>query len=69
MNIRLFKSKMALNGDNNATIAVFLGITPQTSSAKLHGTRGAEFSQSEISQLKERWNLTPEDVVAIFLAN
>lgn len=69
MNIKLYKSKMALFGDTNASIAEYLKITPQTASAKANGTNGAEFSQGEIAKLKERWKLKPKEVDAIFFAN
>ena len=66
MNVLLYKSKMALFGDTNASIAEYLGITPQTNSAKVNGTNGAEYSQGEISALKKRWKLTPVEVNDIF---
>ena len=69
MNIRLYKSTMALYGDTNASIAEYLEITPQTASAKANGTNGAEFSQGEIAKLKSRGNLKPKDIDAIFFAH
>ena len=68
MNIQMYKSKMALFGDTNASIAEYLGITPQTNSAKVNGTNGAEYSQGEISALKSRWKLTPTEIDKIFFA-
>ena len=47
MNKRLFKSKMALYGDSNATLAAAIGISPQRCSAKLNGTNGAEYTQKD----------------------
>ena len=35
---------------------------------KLNEKDGAEFTQGEIKALKERYNLTPEEVDAIFFA-
>ncbi len=69
MNKRLFKSKMALFGDTNASLAAFIGISPQRCSAKLNGTNGAEYTQGEILSIKNRWNLTSEEVDAIFFAD
>ena len=66
MNVRQYKSVMILHGDNNRTVATALELSPQRLSAKIHGTRGAEFTQSEISALIERWKLTPEMTDSIF---
>jgi len=69
MNKNLFKSKMALFGDTNQTVAEALNISPQRNSAKLNGTNGAEYTQGEICILKQRWHLTAEEVDLIFFAN
>lgn len=69
MNIRIFKSKMALYGDTNGSLAKALRISSQRCSAKVNSTNGAEFTQSEISTIKSRWNLTAEEIDAIFFAN
>ena len=69
MNKNKYRSKMALFGDTNETVAKYLGITPQRNSAKVNGTRGAEYTQGEIALLKSRWSLTAEEVDAIFFAS
>ena len=69
MNIKLFKSKMVLAGDTNASLALALGITPQTNSAKLNGTHGSEYTRREIELIRNRWNLTAEEIDLIFFAN
>lgn len=66
MNKNMYRSKMALYGDTNVTIANALGISPQRNSAKLNGTHGAEYTCGEIAVLRERWNLTAEEVDEIF---
>lgn len=66
MNKKMYRSKMALYGDNNLSVAKALGITPQRNSAKVNGTHGAEYTCSEVLVLKSRWNLTAEEVDAIF---
>lgn len=68
MDKRLYRSKMVLNGDTNESIARALGITPQRNSAKVNGTHGADYNCSEIMIIKERWNLSAEEVDAIFFA-
>ena len=57
---------MKLNGDTGTSLALFLGIARSTFSAKLNETNGAEFSQKEILAIKEKYNLTADEVVAIF---
>ena len=69
MNKKMYRSKMALFGDNNESTAKALGITPQRHSAKVNGTHGAEHTRAEIALLKERWKLTAEEVDAIFFAD
>lgn len=66
LNTRLLKSKMVLCGDTNVTLAEALKISPQRLSAKINEWEGAEFTQSEILIIKDRYHLTPEEVDAIF---
>ena len=68
MNKNLYRSKMVLHGDNNISVAKALGITPQRNSAKVNGTHGAEYTCAEVAILKARWNLTAEEIDAIFFA-
>ena len=68
VNKQRLKSVMALHGDRNEDIANYMGISPQRFSAKLNGTKGAEFTQSEIQKVKEKYNLTCGQVGAIFFA-
>ncbi len=65
MNTRLLKSKMVLFGDTNNSMGEALNITPQAYSLKLNGEN--EFKQEEMKVIQERYNLTPEEVVDIFL--
>lgn len=57
---------MKLHGDTGADLAQFLGIARSTFSAKINETNGAEFTQKEILQIKERYDLTPEQLTSIF---
>lgn len=66
MNKLKLESIMKLNGDTGTSLALFLGIARSTFSAKLNETNGAEFSQKEILAIKEKYNLTADEVVAIF---
>ena len=68
MDKKLLKSKMVLYGDTNRILAKALGISSVSLSAKLN-ENGSQFNQGEILKIKERYNLTPEDVDAIFFAS
>lgn len=57
---------MKLHNDNGQTLAQYLGIARPTFSNKLNETRGAEFTQGEIRLIKERYNLSAEEVDMIF---
>ena len=67
MNTKLLRSVMVLNGDTNATLADFLGITEQSVSNKIN-ENGTEFKQGEIAKIKARYNLDSDMVDRIFLA-
>ena len=67
-NIQLFKCEMIINLDTQATLADYIGISLATLNDKLHGRRGAGFTQSEIMAIKKRYALTAEDIDAIFFA-
>ena len=57
---------MKLHGDTQEVLANYIGISVQRLNAKLNRTNGAEFTQGEISKIKEKYNLTDEEVVLIF---
>lgn len=59
---------MVLNGDTNATLAEYLGITEQSVSNKIN-ENGTEFKQGEIAKIKARYNLESEMVDRIFFAS
>ena len=66
MHTAKLRSVMVLHGDTNAVLAGVIGISPQTFSIKINERNGAEFTQSEISKIRERYNLSPEEVDDIF---
>ena len=66
MNSKMLRSVMILNGDTNLTLAEALGIHPATLSAKLNGTNGAEFTQGEMSVIRDRYRLEDHQFVDIF---
>ena len=67
MNKRELQSVMALHGDTIRDLAEYLGKTPQSVSDKMN-ERGTEFKQGEIAAIKDKYNLSPEQVDSIFFA-
>lgn len=67
MNKNLLVSKMKLVGDTQSDLALALNLSLTRTNAKINGTDDAEFTQSEIKIIMIRYNLTPEEVVQIFL--
>ena len=65
MNGALLKSVMVLNGDTIRDLAEYLRITPQSVSDKINERR-TEFKQGEIAMIKERYNLSADQIDAIF---
>lgn len=65
MNKDLLRSIMVLHGDTNRDIAELLDITEASFSAKIN-ENGTEFKQGEISKIKEKYDLTPDQVDSIF---
>lgn len=65
MNRSLLKSIMALHNDTVRELAEFLGITPNSVSNKIN-ENGTEFKQGEIAMIKERYNLSADQVDEIF---
>lgn len=66
INRKLLKSKQSLHGDTDKQLAKQLNITPQTFSAKVNGK--AEFTVGEIKVIRNRYNLTDEEVTEIFFS-
>lgn len=67
MNKELLRSIMVLHGDTNKDIADLLDISEQSVSGKIN-EKGTEFKQGEIAKIKDRYNLSPEQVESIFFA-
>jgi hypothetical protein len=65
MNSKLLRSVMVLNNDTNKTLADFLGISETSVSNKINEV-GTEFKQGEIALIKNRYNLSPEQIEDIF---
>lgn len=65
MNKTELRIVMLRNGDTNKELADYLGISEQSVSNKINES-GTEFKQGEIAKIKERYNLTAEQVATIF---
>lgn len=68
MNKNLLRSKMALAGDRYEDLARYIGISLGTFQRKINEKDG-EFSQSEISMIKQKYLLTDEETIAIFFSD
>ena len=68
MNKTELRIVMLRNGDTNKELAECLGISEQSVSAKIN-ENGTEFKQGEIAKIIDRYNLTAEQVEAIFFAS
>lgn len=67
MNRSMLKSIMALHDDTIRDLADYLGITPNSVSNKIN-ENGTEFKQGEIAMIKERYNLSADQVDDIFFS-
>lgn len=64
MNSNILKSKIKLNEDTQENLAEYLGITNSTLSFKINGKN--DFLRAEIQLIKQRYNLTPQEIDQIF---
>ena len=64
LNKRMLKSIMVANGDTSKDMCEYLHISTASVSLKMNGH--SPFSLKEISALVQRYDLTPEQVYAIF---
>ena len=67
MNKLLLRSFMVKFGDTQETLSEAMGISMSRLNAKIN-SNGAEFTQKEIAFVKNRYNLSPAEVDAIFFA-
>ena len=67
VNKAILRSIMTLHGDTNKDLAELLNISEQSVSCKIN-ENGTEFKQGEIKKIADNYNLSPEEVNAIFFA-
>jgi len=68
VNKNLLESKMKLHGDTQSDLAEALNISLARCNAKINEYNGAEFTQGEISIMRNRYHLEPQEVDNIFFA-
>lgn len=66
MNKNLFDLILLSHAEDQASLAEFLGLTKHHVSAKLDERGGFEFNQAEISMIKEKFSLSPEEIDNLF---
>ena len=69
MNGNLLKYYIVRNNERQEDLAEAMGLSLSRLNAKINGTSGAEFWQTEISFIRNRYRLTNEEVEAIFFTN
>jgi len=69
MNCNELKVEMMRHNDTGDTLASALNITRSSLSNKMNGTNNREFTQREISIIKERYELTDTRLIEIFFAD
>lgn len=69
MNKAELESIMKRFGDTQAVLATYLGLSRTRFNVKLNERNNASFTQPEIKAIKDRYNLSAEQVSAIFFAN
>lgn len=65
MDNRVLKSEMVLHGDTIKKLAEYLDLAEQTLSRKINGK--ADFTQTEMSRIRKRYDLDNETFARIFL--
>ena len=68
MNRKEFISAMKGYGDRQCDLAKAIGICPSRLSEKMNEKKGVSFSQSEMLAIKKRYQLSDEQVEAIFFS-
>lgn len=66
MNSQLFKAYLVQNGKTQGALAKELGLSLSRINAKINGSNGADFTQTEISEISRLWHLSAEELKRIF---
>lgn len=68
MNKQMLAGILAAHGDTQATLAAILGLSLSRINAKINANR-AQFTQAEITEIKNHYGLTANEVDNIFFAS
>lgn len=68
MNKALLKSAMAKFGDTQETLSKAMGLSLSRFNAKVNERKDAAFTQTEMSFIVSRYQLTNDEAMAIFFA-
>ena len=68
MNSRLLKGMIKMYDGSQSVLAEAMGLSLSRLNAKINET-GAQFNQTEIALIRERYKLTEQQVTDIFFAN
>ena len=66
MDKQKLRAVLALQGDTQRTLAEYLGLSENRLSNKINGTGGADFTQTEILLIKDKFGLSSEQLDEIF---
>lgn len=66
MNKDEFCGLIRKHGDTQKTLADALGLALSTVNAKINAKNGAEFKQTEIDAIADRYNMTADEIVVVF---
>lgn len=66
MDKQLLRSYMVRHGDTQATLAEAMGVSLSRLNAKINRTSGAEFTQTEISFIAERYKMSAKELDTVF---
>lgn len=68
MNANLLKAHLAKAGETQKSLADAMGVSLSRLNAKLNSTGGAEFNQTEILFIADRYRLCAQEIHDIFFA-
>ena len=66
LNKKKLRALFIENGENDGTMATYLGIAPQTFSLKINEKNESAFTYPELCKLIERYKMNREMIVEIF---
>lgn len=68
MDKNMLRSFMSKHGETQASLAKSMGISLSRLNAKINGTGGAEFNQSEIAFIANRYKMNAKEINSVFFA-